>query len=307
MQVTRIEQFGWRGAVEPGIGRVVSSHGDYYHLVCNETGGEIIARKKKSAWKPPAGGDRRVAVSSAALRETGGFVRTARPVRSETPEALSPITGDFVRFRYNPHGESLITEVLPRRSHFERKDPTAKRKAQTLAVNFDTIFIMMSLNEDFSTARIDRYLTLAEDMGDAEAVVVVTKADLRHDGDEEFINDLAETVDARAKIISISAFTGEGMESVLEYVKPGRTVAFIGSSGVGKSTLLNTLAGEEWAATQEIQEWSGKGRHTTTSRDLSMLPSGAMVIDTPGIREIGMIGETDEVRAKGSASHRWRK
>ena len=218
MQVTRIEQFGWRGAVEPGIGRVVSSHGDYYHLVCNETGGEIIARKKKSAWKPPAGGDKRVAVSSAALRETGGFVRTARPVRSEAPDALSPITGDFVRFRYNPHGESLITEVLPRRSHFERKDPTAKRKAQTLAVNFDTIFIMMSLNEDFSTARIDRYLTLAEDMGDAEAVVVVTKADLRQDGDEEFINDLAETVDARAKIISISAFTGEGMESVLEYV-----------------------------------------------------------------------------------------
>ena len=89
--------------------------------------------------------------------------------------------------------------------------------------------------------------------------------------------------------------------------KHGRTLAFIGSSGVGKSTLLNTLAGEEWAATQEIQEWSGKGRHTTTSRELVILPSGAMIIDTPGIREIGMIGEEDDMRVKGEASHRWRK
>lgn len=97
------------------------------------------------------------------------------------------------------------------------------------------------------------------------------------------------------------------MDGVLEYAKKGRTLAFIGSSGVGKSTLLNTLAGEEWAATQEIQEWSGKGRHTTTSRELVILPSGAMIIDTPGIREIGMLGEEDEVRSKGEATHRWRK
>ena len=97
------------------------------------------------------------------------------------------------------------------------------------------------------------------------------------------------------------------MDGVLEYAKKGRTLAFIGSSGVGKSTLLNTLAGEEWAATQEIQEWSGKGRHTTTSRELVMLPSGAMVIDTPGIREIGMIGEIDDVLFRGESSHRYRK
>ena len=97
------------------------------------------------------------------------------------------------------------------------------------------------------------------------------------------------------------------MDGVLEYAKEGRTLAFIGSSGVGKSTLLNTLAGEEWAATQEIQEWSGKGRHTTTSRELVMLPSGAMVIDTPGIREIGMVGEIDDVLFRGESSHRYRK
>ena len=293
--MTRIEQFGWRGTVEPGIGRVVSAHGDYYHLVCNEQPtGEILARKKKSAF---------MRMKTVAPVNMKG--KKISEERAELPP--QPLTGDFVRFRYNAQGESMITEVLPRFSHFERKDPTAKRTSQTLAVNFDTLFIMMSLNENFSTARIRRYLDLAQDMGAAEAVVVVTKVDLRQDGDEEFFDELREEVGDAARILEISSLTGEGMEQVDEYVKPGNTLAFIGSSGVGKSTLLNTLMGEEWQATQEIQEWSGKGRHTTTSRELVMLPSGAMVIDTPGIREIGMIGEMDDLQAKGESTHRWRK
>ena len=236
--MTRIEQFGWRGLVEPGVGRVVSAHGDYYHLVCNEQPtGEILARKKKSAF----------------LR-----MKTVAPVnmkgkkiseeRAELPP--QPLTGDFVRFRYNAQGESMITEVLPRFSHFERKDPTAKRTSQTLAVNFNTLFIRMSLNENFSTARIRRYLDLAADMGEAEAVVVVSKVDLRQDGDEEFFDELREEVGDAARILEISAFSGEGMDKVNEYVRPQQTLAFIGSSGVGKSTLLNTLMGEEWQATQ---------------------------------------------------------
>lgn len=293
--MTRLERFGWRGEAVPGVARIVSAHGDYYHLVCNEAEGEIIARKKKSAFS------KRIET----VKEKRGVRKVERGEIGR--EILKPITGDFVRFRYNPQGESMITEILPRFSHFERKDPTAKRKSQTLAVNFDTLFVMMSLNEDFSTARIDRYLTLAEDMGEAEAVVVLTKMDLMEEGDEEFIDELVETIDGRARLLKISSLTGEGMDGVLEYAKEGRTLAFIGSSGVGKSTLLNTLAGEEWAATQEIQEWSGKGRHTTTSRELVILPSGAMIIDTPGIREIGMIGEEDDMRVKGEASHRWRK
>ena len=293
--MTRIEQFGWRGAVEPGIGRVVSAHGDYYHLVCNEQPtGEILARKKKSAF---------LRMKTVAPVNMKG--KKISEVRAELPP--QPLTGDFVRFRYNAQGESMITGVLPRFSHFERKDPTAKRTSQTLAVNFNTLFIMMSLNENFSTARIRRYLDLAADMGEAEAVVVVTKVDLRQDGDEEFFDELREEVAGAARILEISSLTGEGMASVNEFVKPGRTLAFIGSSGVGKSTLLNTLVGEEWQATQEIQEWSGKGRHTTTSRELVMLPSGAMVIDTPGIREIGMLGETDELQLRGESTHRYRK
>ena len=131
--------------------------------------------------------------------------------------------------------------------------------------------------------------------------------DLREDGDEKFIAELVETIAGRAPLLMISALTGEGMDVVREYAKPGATLAFVGSSGVGQSTLLNALAGEEWAATQEIQEWSGKGRHTTTSRELVMLPSGAMVIDTPGVREIGMVGEVEATRMRGESAHRWRK
>ncbi len=270
--MTRIERFGWCGDETNGVGRVVSTHGDYYHLVCNErTEGEIIARKKKSAF-----------------------------MHGET----MPITGDFVDFRFNSQGDSMITAVLPRFSHFERKDPTARRKTQTLAVNFDTLFVMMSLNENFSLSRLERYLALAEDIGDAETVVVLTKSDLGANVDDEI---LEKTIGGRAGLTRISSLTGEGLDDIGRYFAPQRTIAFIGSSGVGKSTLLNTLIGEEWQATQEIQEWSGKGRHTTTSRELIMLPTGAMVIDTPGIREIGMIGERDVELVKGESTHRYRK
>lgn len=270
--VTRIEEFGWRGESALGIGRVVSAHGDYYHVVANDAPGEILARKKKSNF-----------LSSQAVR---------------------PITGDFVRFKYNSSGESMILETLARFSCFERKDPTARRKAQTLAVNFDTLFVMMSVNENFSIPRLKRYHALAADMGEARLVTVLTKRDLPL-ARERLEETRAEFPGQR--VISISSLTGEGLDELDEFIRPARTVAFIGSSGVGKSSLLNALAGEEWAATQEIQEWSGKGRHTTTSRELVMLPCGAMVIDTPGIREIGMVGEEDAVLAKGESTHRWRK
>ena len=266
--MTRIEQFGWRGAVEPWLGRVVSAHGDYYHLVCDEQQeGEILARKKKSAFR----------------------------------EAVPPMTGDFVKFRHNPSGESLVLEVLPRFSRFERKDPGARRSSQTLAVNFDTLFIMMSLNENFSIPRLERYLDLAGDIGDAEAVVVLTKSDLPSAA------RIPTPAGLSRRVLRVSCVTGEGMDEVRAYFLPRRTVAFVGSSGVGKSTLLNVLAGEEVAATQEIQEWSGKGRHTTTSRELVMLPCGAMVLDTPGVREVGRVGEAESLLVKGESTHRWRK
>lgn len=291
--MTRLEEFGYRGKEAEGVARIVSHHGDYYHLVCNEAGGEILARKKKSAFTR--------------MKTKAPDSMKGKKISEKAEEApTQPITGDFVRFRYNQQGDSMITEVLPRFSHFERKDPTARRTSQTLAVNFDTLFIMMSLNEDFSTARIDRYLTLAEDIGEAEAVVVITKMDLKEEGDEEFLEELEAVVGSRAKILYISSLTGIGIKEVEKYALPGKTLAFIGSSGVGKSTLVNTLVGEEWMPTQEIQEWSGKGRHTTTSRELVKIPSGALILDTPGIREIGILGEEDLQLQKGFSSHRFR-
>ena len=275
--------------MEPCIARVVSSHGDYYRLVCNEAEGEIIARKKKSHFAFRRMDERNC------------------PPETRNAESLVPITGDFVRFRHNERGESLITDVLPRFSHFGRRDPTARRQSQTLAVNFDALFVMMSPNEDFSLARVRRYLNLAADIGEAESVVVVSKADLLRDGDAARLDELRREVGDAARVLLVSSVDGTGMDQVEGYARPGRTLALVGSSGVGKSTLVNRLAGEEVQATQEIQEWSGRGRHTTTVRELVMLPSGAMVLDTPGIREIGQVGEAELVQAKGESTHRRRK
>ncbi len=291
--MTRLEEFGWRGPLSPGLGRVVLAHGDYYHLVANESPTPLLARKKKAAF---------LKMKTAAPDSMRGEKISERRARSP----VLPMTGDFVRFVYQAHGESLITDVLPRFSHFTRQDPTARRTTQTLAVNFDVLFIMMSLNENFSLARAKRYLALAEDRGTSELAFVVTKADLRKAGDDERLDGLAHLVAGRGSLEVISSKTREGFERLERFLQPQKTVALIGSSGVGKSTLLNTLLGEDYAPTQEIQAWSGKGRHTTTARELVRLPGGALLLDTPGVREIGLRGERDAILDKAATSHRFR-
>ena len=272
MAIGRLKAWGYRGEETAGVARVVSAHGDYFHLICNEKEtGEALARTKSSAFRdvPP------------------------------------PVTGDFVRFLYNPQGESRITEVLPRFSQIERLDPSSSGfRAQTLAVNFDTLFLAMSVNGNASSARLARFLALAKNSECLDRVVLLlTKCDLVSDEGAG-----AEFTDCGVPVIKLSSVTGQGLAEVMEYVQPERTVAIVGSSGVGKSTLVNALAGEEWMATGDIQEWSGKGRHTTTSRELVMLPCGAMALDTPGLREIGLLG-TDGFEAKGrtGGTHRYRQ
>ena len=196
-----------------------------------------------------------------------------------------PTVGDFVMVDYIPNGDSRILSTLPRRTYFSRRDPDKGRGEQAVAANFDYVFIMQSLNLDFNPKRLERYMTLAWQSG-AVPVVVLTKADLV----EDYCGYLAqvERVAAGADVRIVSARTGYGMEALQEYLVPGKTLVFLGSSGVGKSSLVNALAGQEVMAAGEIREDDSKGRHTTTHRELLMLPSGVMIIDTPGMRELGM-------------------
>lgn len=196
-----------------------------------------------------------------------------------------PTTGDFVLINYIPSGDSQIIRTLPRRTFFSRRDPTPGRGEQAVAANFDYVFIMQSLNQNFNTKRLERYLTLAWQSG-AVPVVVLTKADLV-DECEPYLR-MAERFAADVPVHAVSAKTGAGLEALADYVAPGKTIVFLGSSGIGKSSLVNALAGEAVMTVSGIRETDSKGRHTTTHRQLIMLKNGAMIIDTPGMRELGM-------------------
>lgn len=196
-----------------------------------------------------------------------------------------PTAGDFVMINYNPLGDSMIIKTLPRRTFFMRKDPNPNKAEQAVAANFDYVFIMQSLNHDFNVKRLERYLTLAWNSG-AQPVVVLTKADLLEDFSDKL--NTAELYAMGAPVYAVSSQTGYGIDSLKDYLQPKKTVVFLGSSGVGKSSLVNALAGEEIMATSAIREDDSKGRHTTTHRELIMLSSGAMIIDTPGMRSLGM-------------------
>ena len=196
-----------------------------------------------------------------------------------------PTTGDYVMIRYVPDGDSLITATLPRRTFFSRREPGPIPRDQAVAANFDYVFIMQSLNLDFNPKRLERYLTLGWQSG-ATPVILLTKADLVEDY-WDYLTEV-ERVAAGVNIHVVSAHTGYGLARLNAYLQPGNTVVFLGSSGVGKSSLVNALAGEEIMAVSGIREDDSKGRHTTTHRQLIRLQSGVMIIDTPGMRELGM-------------------
>ncbi len=196
-----------------------------------------------------------------------------------------PTTGDFVLIKYNPNGDSQIIKTLPRKTFFSRLDPTPGRGEQAVAANFDYVFIMQSLNHDFNEKRLERYMTLAWQSG-AVPVIILTKADLVDDYDE-YIRKI-ESVAPGVEVHVLSSQNGYGMEHIEKYLQHGKTVVFLGSSGVGKSSLVNVLAGKEIMDVNGIREDDSKGRHTTTYRQLVKLPSGAMIIDTPGMRGLGM-------------------
>ena len=196
-----------------------------------------------------------------------------------------PTTGDFVMVNYIENGDSQILATLPRRTSFSRREPGPIPRDQAVAANFDYVFIMQSLNQDFNPKRLERYLTLSWQSG-ATPVILLTKADLVEDY-WDYLTQV-ERVAAGVNTHVVSAHTGQGLNRLNAYLQPGNTVVFLGSSGVGKSSLVNALAGEEIMAVSAIREDDSKGRHTTTHRQLIQLNSGVMIIDTPGMRELGM-------------------
>jgi ribosome biogenesis GTPase len=199
-----------------------------------------------------------------------------------------PAVGDWVMIDRadDRAGSAVVRHILSRKSLFTRKAAGTKaEESQVIAANIDTVFICMSLNADFSLRRLERYLTIAWDSG-ATPVVVLTKADLCAGLDRAL--DEVGSVAMGAAVAVCSVADPGGLDAVRAYIQPGKTVACIGSSGVGKSTLVNSLAGEKLLATNEIRENDGKGRHTTTRRELILLPNGGIVIDTPGMRELAV-------------------
>lgn len=220
--------------------------------------------------------------------QSGADVKTASVSGKYRYEAVMvadyPAVGDYVIAEWQEgDGNAIITRLVPRKSCFIRKAAGKGSREQVVAANIDTVLICMSLNQNFNIRRLERYLSVTYDSG-AAPVVVLTKADLCPDTESKIaeVQNAAIGVD----VIAVSSLDGD-FAAVMPYILPGRTIAFLGSSGVGKSTLINRLTGREDIATGETGD-NDKGRHTTTHRELITLSNGAFVIDTPGMRELGM-------------------
>jgi ribosome biogenesis GTPase len=201
-----------------------------------------------------------------------------------TSRADLPVVGDWVVVEPRPEeGKATIQSVLPRRSKFVRKAAGSRTEEQIVGANIDTVFLVTSLNQDFNLRRIERYLIVAWE-GGARPVIVLSKADLC-DETEERIAEI-QTVAGNVPIHAISAVRKDGLVELMPYFQRGDTVALLGSSGVGKSTLINHLIGRDVQKVKEIREYDGRGQHTTTHRELILLPQGGLVLDTPGMREL---------------------
>lgn len=210
---------------------------------------------------------------------TGKFLNATRSA------ADMPAVGDWVAIEPRPGDDTraLIHAVMTRRTKFSRKAAGEQNVEQVVAANVDTVFLVSSLDANFNLRRIERYLAAARASG-AQPVIVLNKSDLARDAADRRAE--VETIASGVPIVVTSALKRGGVKPLRPWLKPHTTVAFLGSSGVGKSTLINELVGEERLVTQEVRDIDGKGRHTTTLRELVISEDGVLIIDTPGMREL---------------------
>jgi ribosome biogenesis GTPase len=227
------------------------------------------------------------------LAESGEYLAeiSGRLFHRAEERSSFPAVGDWVVVTPRPNeARATITAILPRRTVLARKQAGRLFDQQILAANLDTVFIVASLNQEFNVRRIERYLAMVRESG-AQPVILLNKADLCLAAVE--LTVAAEQVAAGAPVHAISAATGEGLDALREYLTPGRTAALVGSSGVGKSSIVNAIAGAALQYTQTVRDSDDRGRHTTTSRQMLVLPSGSLLIDTPGMREL-QLWDSDE-------------
>ena len=205
-----------------------------------------------------------------------------------------PTVGDWIAFKPSKYkGFVSIKGMLERKSNFSRKVAGKVSDEQVIASNIDTIFIVSGLGQDFNIRRLERYVVLASE-SNAEFVFILNKVDLCKDiaGIITHIKSLFEGVPVHA----LSALNNQGLEQLNRYIQPGKTIVFLGSSGVGKSTIINCLLGEEMLKTGHVSDYDGKGRHITSSKNIISLPSGGLVIDTPGLRELQVLSSGEGMK-----------
>ena len=262
MSVTDLTTFGWDEFFEANFktyagtgytsGRVALEHKNFFRVYTQH--GEVLA-------------------------EISGKLRHEAVNRRDLPAV-----GDWVVIRSQPEdGRAMIHAVLPRRTSFVRKTAGSRTEEQIVGANIDTVFLLTSLNQDFSMRRIERYLLVAWESG-ASPVIILSKSDLCDRLAEQIIE--VQAVARGVPVHAVSVVTGAGLDDIAQYFKRGQTVALLGSSGVGKSTLINHLAGDDHLKVQTVREHDDRGRHTTTHRELILLPGGGLVLDTPGMREL---------------------